>query len=108
MSELKEGYQNLSVGQLGRLFGGSGGKMSSEFLNLSRFLWQHLVLCFPSGSDGKEFACNAGDAGFIPGLGRSPEEGNGNPLQYSCLENPMDRGAWLSMGSQKSWTWLSN
>ena len=37
---------------------------------------------------------NAGDAGSIPGLGRSPEEGNGNPLQYSCLENPMDRGAW--------------
>ena len=51
---------------------------------------------------------NAGDAGFIPGLGRLPEEGNGNPLQYSCLENPMDRGAWLSMGSQKSWTQLSN
>ena len=46
------------------------------------------------GSVGKDSACNAGDAGFIPGLGRSPEEGNGNPLQYSCLENPMDRGAW--------------
>ena len=48
---------------------------------------------FPGGSDGKESACNAGDQGSIPGLGRSPEEGNGNPLQHSCLENPMDRGA---------------
>ena len=45
---------------------------------------------FPSGSGGKESACNAGE----PGLGGSPGEGNGNPLQYSCLENPMERGAW--------------
>ena len=45
-------------------------------------------------SDGKESACNAGDLGSIPGLERSSEEGNGNPLQYSCLGNPMDRGAW--------------
>ena len=43
---------------------------------------------------GKESTCNAGDPGFIPGLGRSPGEDNGNPLQYSCLGNPMDRGAW--------------
>ena len=43
---------------------------------------------------GKESACNAGDLGLIPGLGRSPGEGNDNPFQYSCLENPMDRGAW--------------
>ena len=42
----------------------------------------------------KAFACNAGDPGLIPGSGRSPGEGNGNPLQYSCLENPMDGGAW--------------
>ena len=49
---------------------------------------------FPDGSEGKEFACNAGDLGSIPGLGRSPGEGNGNPLHYSCLENPMDGGAW--------------
>ena len=48
---------------------------------------------FPGGSDGKVSACNAGDLGSIPGLGRSPGEGNGNPLQHSCLENPMDRGA---------------
>ena len=48
----------------------------------------------PGGSVGKESTCNTGDLGLIPGLGRSPGEGNGNPLQYSCLENPMDRGAW--------------
>ena len=46
------------------------------------------------GSDGEESACNAGDPGSIPGLERSPGEGNGNPLQYSCLENSMDRAAW--------------
>ena len=47
---------------------------------------------FPGGSEVKASACNAGDLGLIPGLGRSPGEGNGNPLQYSCLENPMDGG----------------
>ena len=49
---------------------------------------------FPWGSDSKESACNAGDPGPIPGSGRAPGEGNGSPLQYSCLENPMDGGAW--------------
>ena len=49
---------------------------------------------FPGDSDSKESACNVGDLGLIPGLGGSPGEGNGNPLQYSCLENPIDRGAW--------------
>ena len=65
---------------------------------------------FPGGSDGKEIACNAGDLGLIPGSGRPPGEGNGNPLQYSCLENPMVRGAWRSTvhGVAKSWTRLSN
>jgi len=51
------------------------------------------VLYFPGGSDGKESASKAGDLDWIPELGRSPREGNGNPLQYSCLENSMDRGA---------------
>ena len=51
---------------------------------------------FPGGSEVKESACNAGDLGLIPGSGRSPGEGNGNTLQYSCLENPMDGGAWWS------------
>ena len=50
--------------------------------------------CFPDGLEGKEYAYNAEDLGSIPGFGRSPEEGNGNPLQYACLENPMDGGAW--------------
>ena len=49
---------------------------------------------FPGGSGGKESTCNAGDLGSIPGLGRSPGEGSGNSLQYSCLENPMEKGAW--------------
>ena len=48
---------------------------------------------FPGSSDGKESACNAGDLGLIPRSGSFPGEGNGNPLQYSCLENPMNRGA---------------
>ena len=51
---------------------------------------------FPGSLDGKESACNEGDPGSVPGLGRSPGEGNGNPLQYSFLENAMDRGAWWS------------
>ena len=49
---------------------------------------------FPGGSEVKASACNAGDMGSVPGSGRSPGEGNGNPLQYSCLENPMTRGGW--------------
>ena len=58
---------------------------------------------FPGGSVGKEPTCSAGDAGWISGLGRSPGRGHGNPLQYSCLENPMDRGAsWVAKG----WTQL--
>ena len=74
-------------------------------------IWKHVYICiteslcyiaiinmgFPSGSVGKESACNAGDLGSIPGLGKSPGEGNGNPLQYSCLENSMDRGAWQAI-----------
>ena len=64
---------------------------------------------FPGGSDGKESACSAEDLDLIPGLGRSPGEGNGNPLQYSCLENPMDGRAWQATvhGVKNSWTQLS-
>ena len=58
------------------------------------FLLQFGFRRFPGGSEVKASARNAGDLGLIPGSGRSPGEGNGNPLQYSCLENPMDRGAW--------------
>ena len=62
------------------------------------------------GSDGKESACNAGDQGLIPEPGGSPGEGNGNPLQYSCLENSMDRGAWRATvhGAAKSQTWSNS
>ena len=62
------------------------------------------LLGFPGGSDGKESACSVGDSGSIPVLGSSPEEGQGNPLQYSCRENPIDRGAWQDIGVAKSWT----
>ena len=69
-----------------------------------------LSLDFPGGSDGKASVYNAGDPGSIPGLGRAPREGNGNPLQYYSLENPMDRGAWKATvhGVAKSWTRLSD
>ena len=65
---------------------------------------------FPGGSDGKESACIAGDLGLIPVLGRSPGKGNGNPLQHSCLENSMDKGAWRATvhGVAKSQTGLSD
>jgi len=56
-----------------------------------------LTLGFPGDSDGKESACSAGDPGLIPGLRRSSREGNGYPLQYPCLENPIDRGAWQAV-----------
>ena len=56
-------------------------------------IWFLTFLGFPGSSNSKEYACNAGDQGSVSGLGRSPGEGNGNPLQYSCLENPMDGGA---------------
>ena len=65
-----------------------------------------LSLVFPGGSDDKESACNAGDLALIPGSGRSLGEGNGNPLQYSCLGNPIDRRAWRATVHVvvKSWT----
>ena len=65
---------------------------------------------FPGGSDGKESTCNTGDLGLIPGLGRSPGGGHGNPLQYSYLENSRDRGTWRPTvhGVAKSWTRLSD
>ena len=65
---------------------------------------------FPGGSDGKASAYSAGDLGLIPGSGRSSGKGNGNPLQYSCLENPMDGGAWRATvnGAAKSRTRLSD
>ena len=65
---------------------------------------------FPGGAEVKASACNAGDMGSIPGFRRSPGEENGNPLQYSCLENPMDEGAWWAVvhGVAKSQARLSD
>ena len=76
-----------------------------DLVNYSN-LWQ--MLGFPGGSDGQEAACNLGDPGSIPVSGRSPGEGNGHPLQYSCLENPMDGGSWQAIVHRvvKSRTWL--
>ena len=77
-----------------------------------RQIWEYVSLSmgFPGGSDGKASTCSVGDLGSIPGLGRSPGEGNGNPLQYSCLENSMDWEAWWATvhGVAKSRTQLSN
>ena len=77
---------------------------------LEPYFQSPMFLQSPGGSDGKASAYNVEDPGSIPGSGRSPGEGNGNPLQYSCLENPMDRGAWRAAVCRvaKSWTRLSD
>ena len=72
----------------------SGMKPQIIFTRTLEYNCMSLYFSFPGGSDGKESACNAGDLGSIPGLERSPAEGNGNPLQYSCLESSMDTRAW--------------
>ena len=69
------------------------------FHGFAFFFW--VVFDFPGGSDGKASVYNAGDLGSIPLLGRFPGEGNGNPLQYSCLENPMEGGAWCPWGHKE-------
>ena len=76
--------------------GESHGQRSLVGYSPGRRKWQSTPVFwgFPGGSLGTESACNAGDPGSVPGLGRSPVEGHGDPLQYSCLENPTDRGAW--------------
>ena len=68
--------------------------MQSQITNTLKAMVISSFLFFPGGSDGKASASSAGDPGSIPGLGRSPGDGNGNPHQCSCLENPMDGGAW--------------
>ena len=85
--------------------------IESKDNNLGKyFSLSTIQLGFPGGSGGKESACNAGDPGSIPGSGGSPGEGNANPLQYSCLGNPMDSGSWwaIAHGVAKSWTQLSH
>ena len=99
---------NLSTGQhwrcrhgehtFGHSVGREGGMICESSIDI--YLWPYVKqlargpLGFPGGSDGKESACNTVDLCLIPGWGRVPGEGNGNPLQYSCLENSMERGAW--------------
>ena len=68
-----------------------------HFLKTTFFKNSLLYMGFPGGSEGKESACNVGHPGSIPGSGRFPGGSKGNPLQYSCLENPMDRGAWRAI-----------
>ena len=81
--------------QGGRLHWGGQGRLRLAVIGGIEMRWAHqLPEDFPGGSDGKASVYKAGDPGSIPGSGRSPGEGNGNPLQYSGLENPMDRGAW--------------
>ena len=96
------------------LFGGVSkilvdGECSHE-IKRHLFFERKVMTNLPGGSEVKTSACNAGDLGSIPGLGRSPGEGNGNPLQYSCLESPMAGGAcWATVyGVTKSWTQLSD
>ena len=76
--------------------GGGGGRQDEEDKTNpgDNYVFSPHVLSTYSALSSKESTCNAGDVGLIPGLGRFPEEGNGNPLQYSCLENIMDRAAW--------------
>ena len=80
----------------------------SKIQDLCLYLSEHLGS--PGGSDDKEFACNSRDLGSVPESGRSPGEGKGNPLQYSCLENSIDRGAWQAIVHEvsKSQTRMSN
>ena len=94
-------HQDESLGSLCYFF--STFNVNVQCIFFCKFHWS-------SGSDGEESACIAGDLGLIPGLGRSPKEGHGSPLQYSCLENSVDRGAWWAVvhGVTKSRTRLSD
>ena len=88
--------RNLYAGQEATVRTGHG---TTDWFQIGKGVHQGCILSpclfnFPGGSEDKVSACNAGDLGSIPGLGKSPGEGNGNLLQYSCLENPRDRGAW--------------
>ena len=85
--------------------------MKNKIGNYSKYCIEHkCYMDFPGGSDGKESACNEGDLGLIPVLGRSPGGGHGNPLQYSCWRTPMDRGGWQATvyGVTKSQTQLGH
>ena len=85
-------------------------ELGTSWVQNRSLLFSSCLMDSSGGSDSKESACNSGDLGSIPGLGRSPEKGNGSPLQYSCLENYMDRGAWWVTvhGVTKCWIQLSD
>ena len=74
----------------------------NRYINIK---YNNFQMGFPGCSDSKESACNMGDMGLIPGLERSPRRGHGNPLQYSCLENYMDRGAWWATVHRVAKSW---
>ena len=106
--------RNLYAGQEATVRTGHG---TTDWFQIGKGVHQSCVLLpclfnlsFPGGSDGKVSACDVGDPGLIPGPGKSSGEGNGNPLQYSCLDNPVDGGAWQATvhGVSKSWTRLSD
>ena len=89
--------QKLCMAILGRIF---EVRKPENGTIIGYTLWEHYLseASFPGSSVSKESACSAGDSALIPGSGRSPGEGNGKPLHYACLENPMDRGAWWAAG----------
>ena len=82
----------------------------SVSMSMTKQIWDSQSMEIPCGSDGEESAHDAGDLGSVPGLGRSSGEGNGYPLQCSCLENPMDRGVWWAIvhGISENQTQLSD
>ena len=102
----------LPLGRSRQQYSGATARVVSSGRSRDKVGWISgpLLLEFPGGSNGKTSACNPGDPVLIPGSGRSPGEGNGNPFQYSCLENSMDVGAWWATvhGVAKSRTWLSD
>ena len=103
--------ENVVCRSLSGRYGGSGYMYIYRQTDThSSFQGTMVCFSFPGGSNGKKSACNSGALSLIPGLGRSPGEGNGYPLQYSCLENPMDRGAWWATvpGVAKNWTRVTN
>ena len=85
---------NLMWHPFSKVFGDSLTTLSTSYITVIWLILSSPQNYFPGGSDGKETAYKVGDSGLIPRLGRSPGERNGNPLQYSCLENSMDRGVW--------------
>ena len=101
-------FYNLVIHCL--IYHSSNGILTNLTVYFFSFMEEILRLGFPCDSDGKESACSAGYLGSIPGSGRSPGEGNDYPLQYSCLENPMDKVVWWAIvhGVSKSWTRLSD